>query len=116
MPNATATDLEKDQHTDQDGSSIAVAPPPAKSDPAPAPPVVDGGNEKVTITFQGDAARAVRAMAAAEHTTPTELARRSLFLMDVYLQLDEDQELVVQDGKGRIAKLMFPWRYFSARH
>jgi hypothetical protein len=72
-------------------------------------------DEKVTVTFQGDAARAVRSMAASEKTTPTELARRALFLMDVYLQLKEDQELVVMDGKGRIARLLFPWRYFSAR-
>lgn len=72
--------------------------------------------EKVTITFVGDAARAVRGMAEKEGTTPTELARRGLFLMDVYLDLDEDQELVIFDKKKKkMAFLKFPWNFAFAR-
>jgi hypothetical protein len=72
----------------------------------------DDGGRKLVVTLGSEAAAATRRMAQRLKVNPPETVRRGLMLLDMWLSLDPDEELVIRSTKtGEISRLRFHWGY-----
>jgi hypothetical protein len=73
-----------------------------------APPEPD--DKRLVVTLGVEAASATRRLAAALGVTPSEAVRRGLTLLDMFVSLGPDEELIVRNKKtGESDRLRFHW-------
>ena len=75
-------------------------------------PSGDGGRAVVTLSPPAAAAARRLALKMGRPSLP-EVVRRGLMLLDVYLSLGDDEELVIRDRRnGQLERIRFTWETF----
>lgn len=92
---------------------MTTATVPASTKPTPPKPSRDGDGRTV-VTLSPAAAAAVRRLSSEMGGIgATEVVRRGLMLLDLFLSLPENEELVVRDKNNQqCERLRFAWETF----